>query len=217
MRRSQRAARKAKLLLMQKPERAAPSAEELLEPRPEMVCFRGQTMALVRHFFEISSQVGRISSLLGREFFRSRVSHHAIPSFEEQAVFARDIELCLGKLSHGHAGVISLMGLYDLSDEEVAGLYQCSRRYVRQWFAEAVDCLSEIFLAADLLRENRPDRRQHQRMDDGTPRDGIGSRRKPPQSVRLAEQEGIAQCNPAQRSAKAKPAGPVRMSSAQTA
>jgi hypothetical protein len=186
MRLSQRAASRAILLRMEEP---PPSANELLEPRPEMVCFRGQTLALVRHFFEISSQVGRISSILGREFFRSRVSHHAIPSFEEQAVFVRDIELCLGKLSNGHAGVITLMGLYDLSDEEVAGTCHCSRRYARQWFAEAVDCLSEIFLEAGLLRENRPDRKQRQAMNNGTSPDVVGSRRKPPQSVRPAEQQ----------------------------
>jgi AraC-like DNA-binding protein len=186
MRRSQRAAGKARLLLLKKDPSMAPGAAELLDPRPEMVCFRGQTLALVRHFFEISSQVGRISSLLGREFFRSRVSHHAIPSFEEQAVFARDIELCLEKLSSNQAGIITLMGLYDLSDGEVANMCHCSRRYVRDQFAEAVDCLSEIFLETDLLRENHPDRKQRQPMDDGTPRDVVGSRRKPPRSVRPA-------------------------------
>jgi len=79
--------------------------QELFEadPRPEMLCFRGQTMAIMRHFFEISSQLGRLPSLLGREFFRAKVSHHAIPSFEEQAVFVRDVELCLERLSEEHA------------------------------------------------------------------------------------------------------------------
>ena len=192
MRRSQRAAGKARLLLLGKDPSEAPSATELLDPRPEMVCFRGQTLALVRHFFEISSQVGRISSLLGREFFRSRVTHHAIPSFEEQAVFARDIELCLGKLSNNQAGIITLMGLYDLSDEEVATMCHCSRRYVRDQFAEAVDCLSEIFLEVGLLRENHPDRKQRQSMDDGAPPDVVGFRRKPPRSMRPALELRVA-------------------------
>jgi hypothetical protein len=205
MRRSQRAARKARLLLLEKDHSAAPGAAELLDPRPEMVCFRGQTLALVRHFFEISSQVGRISSLLGREFFRSRVSHHAIPSFEEQAVFARDIELCLERLSSNHVGIITLMGLYDLSDEEVANMCHCSRRYVRDQFAEAVDCLSEIFLATGLLRENHPDRKQHQPMDDGTPRDVVGSRRKPPRSVRLAPELRAAKTTPVRKGRTPEP------------
>ena len=187
MRRSRLAARKVKLLLLVPQDESQAEAADLLDPRPEMICFRGQTLALVRHFFEISSQVGRIPSLLGREFFRSRVSHHAIPSFEEQAVFARDVELCLARLSRDNGEIITLMGLYDLSDEEVAAMIHSSRTYVRHWFAEAVDSLSEIFLAAGLLNENRADRRQRQRMNADAPKDGVGSRRKPPRSVGLAE------------------------------
>ena len=57
----------------------------------------------------------------------------------------------------------------------------------REWFAEAVDALSEIFLSSGLLSENHPDRRQRQSIDDDEPKDVMGSRRKPPQSVRLAE------------------------------
>ena len=105
------------------------TAEELadIDPRPEMLCYRGQTLAIVRHFFEISSQVGRLPSLLGREFFRARVSHHAIPSFEEQAVFVRDIELCLARLSDEHAEMITLVGLYSFSRDEVAEMLRCSK------------------------------------------------------------------------------------------
>ncbi len=187
MRRSQLAARKVKLLLLAPRDNPPVEEPDLLDPRPEMICFRGQTLALVRHFFEISSQMGRISSLLGREFFHSHVSHHAIPSFEDQAIFARDVELCLERLSRDNAEIITLMGLYDLSDEEVAAMIHSSRTYVREWFAEAVDALSEIFLASRLLSENHPDRQQHQPIDDAAPKDVVGSRRKPPQSVRLVE------------------------------
>ena len=50
-----------------------------IDPPPEMICYRSQALAIVRHFFELSSQMGRLPSLLGREFFRARVSHHAVP------------------------------------------------------------------------------------------------------------------------------------------
>jgi hypothetical protein len=181
MRVSRLAAHQAKLLLV---ESRDTSSE--IDPRPEMVCFRGQTLALVRHFFELSSQVGRVSSLLGREFFRSRVSHHAIPSFEEQAVFARDVELCLEKLGGDHREVLTLLGLYDYYYDEVSQMMHCSRTLVRQWFNEALDRLSEIFLKAGLLREGNPDRRQRQLNRRRVPADVVGLRRKPPQSVRLA-------------------------------
>ncbi len=184
MRISLLSAYQAKLLLVESGD--AESSIDNSDPRPEMLCFRGQSLALVRHFFEISSQVGRVSSLLGREFFRSRVSHHAIPSFEEQAVFVRDVELCLEKLSRGHREVLTLLGLYDYSYDEVSQMMHCSRTRVRQWFNEALDCLSEIFLRACLLRESHPDRQQRQVTRHAVPIDTVGIRRKPPQSVRLA-------------------------------
>lgn len=179
------AAYKAQQLLLQYSEPAPlpePEPEEI-DPRPEMLCFRGQTLALVRHFFELSCQVGRLPSLLGREFFRARVSHHAIPSFEEQVVFARDVELCLARLNDEQAEIITLVGLYDFSHDEVAEMLHVSRSRIRHWFADALDALAELFLQAGLLLESQPDRRQRQLTASHLPADIVGNRKKPPQSV----------------------------------
>jgi hypothetical protein len=164
MRMSKIAARKAKLLLMQlsQPAPAPPPGPEEIDARPEMVCFRGQTLAIVRHYFELSSQLGRLPSLMGREFFRARVSHHAIPSFEEQVVFVRDVELSIAKLGAAQQEIVMILGLYHFTHEEVAHMLHISKAAVNLWFAEALDALSEIFLAAGLLNERRPDRRQRQ-------------------------------------------------------
>lgn len=165
--------------------------EELFEvdPRPETLCFRGQTLAIMRHFFELSSQVGRLPSLLGREFFRAKVSHHAIPSFEEQAVFVRDVELCLARLRDDHAEMITLIGLYDFSRDEIAGMLRCTRTWVNQQVAQALDALSEIFLQAGVLREDRPDRRQCQITNRSIPADMVGVERKmPPASAQDQDQ-----------------------------
>ncbi len=194
MRTSKLAAQKARLLLLQdeapmelahdlSPERAdcGRLGDLRLDPRPEMVCFRGQTLAMVRHFFELSSQLGRLPSLLGREFFRARVSHHAIPSFEEHAVFLRDVELCIQKLTPEHQDIITLAGFYDFSHDEVAGMLSISKTAVQRCFAEALDALAEIFLEARLLCEQRPDRRQRQLHHRGVPVDVAGKR--PPQNL----------------------------------
>ena len=130
----------------------------------------------------ISSQVGRLPSLLGREFFRARVSHHSIPSFEDQAVFVRDVELCFARLSEQHAEMITLVGLYSFSRDEVAEMLRHSKSWVSNRVAE-LDALSEIFLQARLLREDRPDRRQIQVTSRSIPRDVAAGRtlaRKPP-------------------------------------
>jgi DNA-directed RNA polymerase specialized sigma24 family protein len=186
MRFSKLAARKAQLLLLE-PHDPPPVAEaDETDPRPEMLCFRGQTLALVRHFFELSCQVGRLPSLLGREFFRARVSHHSIPSFEEQAVFTRDVELCLARLSDDHAEIITLVGLYDFTLDEVAEMLRYSKTAVHRWFSEALDYLSEIFLRAGILSEQRPDRRQRQVTKRALPADVAAHGKKPPRSLKVA-------------------------------
>ncbi|MDR3748503.1 MAG: hypothetical protein P4M04_10160 [Acidobacteriota bacterium] len=157
-----------------------------VEPRPEMVCFRGQTLSLVRHFFELSCQVGRLPSLPGREFFRARVSHHAIPSFEEQVVFVRNMQLGLERLSEEHAEMITLVGLYDLSREEVAEMLHCSRSWVYDHFACALDALSEIFPQARLLDEKHPDRRQREVSRQNLPPEVVAGGMKPRPAVESA-------------------------------
>lgn len=190
MRFSKIAARKAQLLLFQAAEPAPTAEPEEIDPRPEMLCFRGQTLAIVRHYFELSCQVGRLPSLLGREFFRARVSHHSIPSFEDQAVFTRDIELSLARLSEDHAEIITLVGLYDFSVDEVGEMLSRSAFVVRRWFCEALDALAEIFLQGGILCEDRPDRRQRQVSRSPLPADIAAGAKKPPQSVkRLTERD----------------------------
>jgi hypothetical protein len=127
-----------------------------------MLCFRGQTLAILRHFFETSRQMGRLPSILAREFFRARISHHAIPSFEDQAVFVRDVEICLSRLREEDCTLVTLIGMYDFSRDEVAAANNCSRSWVSECLARALDTLAEQFLLAGLLRESRPDRRQVQ-------------------------------------------------------
>jgi hypothetical protein len=192
MRFSRVAARKAELLLFRADEPAPVMEAGEIDPRPEILCFRGQTLALVRHYFELSCQVGRLPSLLGREFFRARVSHHSIPSFEDQAVFTRDVELCLRRLSDDHAEIITLVGLYDFSVEEVAEMLHRSAFAIRRWFCEALDALAEIFLQGGILSEDRPDRRQRQPAASHLPAYIAAGGKKPPQSVkRLPERERI--------------------------
>ena len=151
--------------------------------RPDALFFRAQTLAIVRHFFEISCQIGRLPSILGREFFRAKVSHHAIPSFEEQAVFVHDVERALARLNPQDAEVISLVGLYQYSLEEVATLLGRSRSFGGERFAESVDTLAEMFLDTGLLREDRPDRRLQRFTADNAARAAELPPKKPVASV----------------------------------
>ena len=155
--------------------------EEFFEPDPraESVCYRGQALAIINHFFELSSQAGRLPSLLCREFFRAKVTHHAIPSFEEQIIFVRDVELCLERLSDEHAEMIQLVGLYDFSNQEIGAMLHRSLTWVWQRVTDAVDALVEVFLQAGLIDEHRPDRRQRQVTDRSLPADVLAAGKKP--------------------------------------
>ncbi len=150
--------------------RAIRPPKEVTCTRPDVMFFRAQVLAIVRHFFEISCQVGRLPSILGREFFRAKVSHRGIPSFEEQAVFVHDVERALARLSPHHLEVISLVGLYQYSLDEAAALLGCGRTRVVEHFTQAVDTLAQIFLMSGLLREDRPDRRIQRFRAEETPK-----------------------------------------------
>ena len=139
--------------------RAVTLLQEISGSRPDVLFFRAQTLAIVRHFFEISCQIGRLPSILGREFFRAKVSHHGIPSFEDQAVFVYDVEQALAQLSPQNLEIVSMVGLYQYSLEEVAKLLGRCRSTVVERYVEGVDTLAQIFLATGMLREDRPDRR----------------------------------------------------------
>ncbi|MFZ0705456.1 MAG: sigma factor-like helix-turn-helix DNA-binding protein [Candidatus Korobacteraceae bacterium] len=164
------------------------------DPDPETVCYRGQTLAIVRNFFEMSCQLGRLPSILGREFFRAKVSHHAIPSFEDQALFAHDVERSLMKLDKQEMDVLTLVGLYDLNLDEAAEILHWSTGYISQRFAEALARLTQIFLDSGLLRRDRPDRRQVQ-MQGRKPPASVLPPKKPCGSVRhaLTDQQRRAQ------------------------
>jgi len=139
------------------------------DPEPETICYRGQTLAIVRHFFELSCQVGRLPSLLGREFFRAKVSHHTIPSFEDQAVFVHDVQQALTKLEDSEVEIITLIGIYDVSHEEAGTMLGCSAGWISQRYAEAIASLTQVFLNTGLIRHDRPDRRQSQLRDRNLP------------------------------------------------
>jgi hypothetical protein len=139
-----------------------PAQAVMFDPEPETICYRGQTLAIIRHFFEIATQLGRLPSILGREFFRAKVSHHVVPSFEDQALFAHDVQQSLLKLEDDDLAVLTLVGLYDLSHAEAAAMLHCSEGLISQRYAEALARLTQIFLDAGVLRRDRPDRRQSQ-------------------------------------------------------
>jgi DNA-directed RNA polymerase specialized sigma24 family protein len=118
---------------------------------PDLWIYRRRTEAILRKFFRMSVEVGRLPSILGSEFFRTHVTSYSVSSFEDAVIFVHDVERCVSKLDQVSQTLIARVILQGFSHEEAGRLLGCTRRTVQRNLSEAVDRLSEIFLAAGIL------------------------------------------------------------------
>ena len=119
---------------------------------PDLCFYRKRTEAILRRYFRMSVEVGRLPSILGQEFFRSKVTSYSVSSFEDVVIFVHDVERSLAKLDRLAQDLIARVVLQGFSYEESARLLGCSRRTVERNMPDAVDQLSEIFLAVGILK-----------------------------------------------------------------
>ena len=119
---------------------------------PDLWLYRDRTVAILKRYSRLSIEAGRLPSLLGREFFRGHVSHYRVTTFEDVVIFVRDVEGCLEKLDSFSRQLIEKCVLLDYSQDEAARLLGCWRRTVGRRYPEALDRLSELFLAGGLLK-----------------------------------------------------------------
>lgn len=118
---------------------------------PDLWLYRDRTAAMLRRYFRCSIEVGRLPSLLGREFFRTRVTCYRAGTFEDIVIFVHDVERCLEKLDNFEKALLGKVVLEDFTHCEAARLMGCWRRTVGRRLPEALDHLSDIFLTAGLL------------------------------------------------------------------
>jgi|KBSSwiStaDraftv2_1062776.scaffolds.fasta_scaffold28575_4 DNA-directed RNA polymerase specialized sigma24 family protein len=119
---------------------------------PDLWLYRDRTVAILKRYSRLSIEAGRLPSLLGREFFRGHVSHYQVTTFEDVVIFVHDVETCLEKLDSFSQQLIAKCVLLDYSQDEAARLLGCWRRTVGRRYPEALDRLSELFLAGGLLK-----------------------------------------------------------------
>jgi len=117
-----------------------------------LAVYRGRTMGLLRRYFRMSLDIGRVPSLLGREFFRARVTSYRVRSFEDIVILVHDVERCLERLDDFSRGLVARIALQEYTWDETAELIGCSRRTIARRFPRTLDLLSEIFLEVGLLQ-----------------------------------------------------------------
>jgi hypothetical protein len=69
--------------------------------------YRGRTVAMLRRYMRYSMETGRLPSVLGREFFRSKVTSYTVVTFEDRVIFVHDMETCLEKLDEFSKQIIA--------------------------------------------------------------------------------------------------------------
>src|SRR5208283_1324214 len=115
--------------------------------------YRRRTVALLRRYARASVEVGRLPSLLGREFFRTRVTSYTMRNFEDVVIFVTDMEKAIEMLSAIDKKLLAMNVLDEYDALEVARLLGCTPRSVHRLLQEALDELARILLARGLLEE----------------------------------------------------------------
>jgi hypothetical protein len=119
----------------------------------ELWPYRRRTVALLRRYGRASVELGRVPSLLGREFFRSRVTSYTMRNFEDVVIFVADMEKAIAKLNALDKKMLAMNVLEEYTVPEVARLVGANQRMVERALQDALDQLTRILLAGGLMDE----------------------------------------------------------------
>ncbi|MGO8793295.1 MAG: hypothetical protein ACLQLC_00600 [Candidatus Sulfotelmatobacter sp.] len=133
--------------------------EDAVDRNPDLWMYRGRTVALLRRYMRLSLETGRLPSILGKELFRAAVTSYRAVTFEDRVIFVSDVEKILGQLEEWDQQLIARVILQEHTAEKAACLLNCCRKTIDRRVPEALDLLSESFLAVGLLVAIPPRRR----------------------------------------------------------
>lgn len=140
-------------------------------PVLEFSIYRDNCIALLRRYFCMSIEVGRLPSILGRECFTTRTEDYHTHSFEDTVLFVIDVERCLDRLYLFDKELIACIILQEYSEDEAMKILHCSLRTIERRLPDALDFLTDSFLQNGMLtitakagrhhaeNENEPHRR----------------------------------------------------------
>src|SRR3984893_4519995 len=121
--------------------------------------YRGRTGAMLLRYMRYSIETGRLPSLLGREFFRAKVTSYTVVTFEDRVIFVHDMEKCLEKLDEFSRQLIARHILQEHDQAATGKLLHCTERTVRAYVPVVLDLLVEILLDVGLMERLDSDRR----------------------------------------------------------
>ncbi len=128
-----------------------PNCETETQPNSPFAPYRDRTVALLRRYFRMSIEIGRLPALLGREFFRANVTTTQMHTFEDQVVFVIDIERCLDRLNRRGKKMIAVFIFQEYTFDEAVAEFRWARRTLCRALPRALDELSDMLLRHKLL------------------------------------------------------------------
>ena len=117
-----------------------------------LAAYRPYTRALLRRYFRVASDIGRLPSVLGGLCFRARISNYRLSSFEDAVIFVHDIERVLTKVEALGLDIIAAVILLDYSIPQAARRLNITVQRAERRYAAALDSLSAALLESQLLR-----------------------------------------------------------------
>jgi hypothetical protein len=120
--------------------------------RETLPAYRPYTRAILRRYFRMAVDIGRLPSILGRLCFRARVSSYRLHTFEDAVIFVHDIERVFDRIEPPAMEIIAGAVLLDYSMPEVALRLGISVKRAERRYAAALDSLSAALLEVGLLR-----------------------------------------------------------------
>jgi hypothetical protein len=117
-----------------------------------LAAYRPYTRALLRRYFRMAIDIGRLPSMLGGLCFRARVSSYKLHTFEDAVIFVHDIERVLDRLDRHFREIIAAVILLDHSIPEAALRIGITVQRAERRYCAALDALSAVLLEVELLR-----------------------------------------------------------------
>ena len=127
--------------------------DDPLDRNPDLWLYRDRTVGLLRRYLRFSLETGRLPSLVGREFFRAKITSYPAVTFEDRVIFVRDVEKCLNRLEYWDQQLIARIIFQEHSQEQAARSLHWGLRTIERRLPLALDLLSEDFLRVGLLAE----------------------------------------------------------------
>jgi Sigma-70, region 4 len=120
-----------------------------------MAFYRKYTEGMLRLYLRMSMEAGKVSSLLGQEMFRGKVTSCRLDTFDDVVIFIHDVRRSLEKLDEVDQQLILRIALQQYRVDETAELLRLRPKTVVRRYRQAIDSLTRVFLQVKMLEPQK--------------------------------------------------------------